>query len=194
MNNSSPIACLESYISPSLLIGTLLSTDATAPALHLLPSSTLSKLKNVGPARVRDMRSLGHSKQILSHIPFNASPPTCTKFNDALSTAIQLNGDKLAALALLPAAGKEASKELQRCVTKLKFVGGVLGLTPDGHGGVSMGKELEELWVMAEKYRTPIMLRATWPVGDEVRLPSTTMGKYQELTDTHSSRPTKANR
>jgi predicted TIM-barrel fold metal-dependent hydrolase len=174
MTNISPIACLESYISPSLPIGTSLSTDTTAPALHLLPTSTLSKLKNVGPARVKDMRTLGHSKQILSHIPVNASPPTCAKFNDALFTAIQLNGDKLAALAILPAASKEAAKELQRCVIKYKFVGGVLALSPDGHGGVSMGSGLEELWGMAEKYRVPIMLRDMWPVGDEVQFLSMT--------------------
>jgi predicted TIM-barrel fold metal-dependent hydrolase len=169
MNNHSPIACLESYINSTVPIGTSLSTDATAPALHLLPSSTLSKLKNIGPARVKDMRSLGQSKQILSHIPINANPATCTKFNDALFTAIQLNGDKLAAMAFLPAVGKEAAKELQRCVTKLKFVGGVVALRPVGKGGVSMSSGLEELWSMAEKYHVPIMLRDMWPVGDEVK-------------------------
>jgi predicted TIM-barrel fold metal-dependent hydrolase len=168
MSNSSPIACLESYINPSLPIGTSLHIDATSPALHLLPSSTLSKLKNVGSSRVRDMRSLGQSKQVLSHIPITANAATCTRFNDALFSGIHLNADKLVALAILPADGKEAARELQRCVTKMNFVGGVLGLRPDGKGGVSLGTELEELWTIANTYRVPIMLRDMWPVGGQV--------------------------
>jgi predicted TIM-barrel fold metal-dependent hydrolase len=168
MNTTSPIACLESYINPSVPIGTSLHIDATSPALHLLPNSTLSKLKNVGSARVKDMRSLGQSKQVLSHIPISANAPTCTRFNDALFSGIHLNADKFVALAILPADGKEAARELQRCVTKMNFVGGVVGLKPDGKGGISLGTELEALWSVADMYRVPIMLRDMWPVGDQV--------------------------
>ncbi|KAF2832945.1 hypothetical protein CC86DRAFT_441644 [Ophiobolus disseminans] len=120
------IACLESYVNPAVPIGTSLSTDATAPALHIIPSATLAKLKNVGPARVKDMRGLGHAKQVVSHVPIAASLATCVRFNDALHVAIHLNAEKIVALALLPAEGRDAVKELQRCVTKMKFVGGVL--------------------------------------------------------------------
>jgi predicted TIM-barrel fold metal-dependent hydrolase len=166
---TSPIACLESYLNPALPIGNSLSTDINAPALHLLPSSTITKLRNLGPARVKDMRLLGQSKQILSHIAITASPVTCAKFNDALFAATQMNSEKLAALAILPADGKEAARELQRCVTKMKFVGGVIGLRTDGKGGATPGSVYEELWSTAEKYRVPIMVRDMWPVCAEVR-------------------------
>lgn len=169
MNSPSPIACLESYVNPSLTIGTSFFNDATVPALHLLPSTTLSRLKNVGPARVKDMRALGQSMQILSHIPITANASTCTRYNDALFAAIQLNSDKFAALAILPVDGKEAARELQRCVTKMRFVGGVVGVQPDGRGGAALGNELDDLWSMADRFRVPIMLRDLWPVGAEVR-------------------------
>ncbi|OAK98880.1 hypothetical protein IQ06DRAFT_225486 [Phaeosphaeriaceae sp. SRC1lsM3a] len=168
MNSPSPIACLESYVNPSLTIGTSFFNDATVPALHLLPSTTLSRLKNVGPARVKDMRALGQSMQILSHIPITANASTCTRYNDALFAAIQLNSDKFAALAILPVDGKEAARELQRCVTKMRFVGGVVGVQPDGRGGAALGNELDDLWSMADRFRVPIMLRDLWPVGAEL--------------------------
>lgn len=162
------IACLESYINPALPIGTGIGTDTSAPALHLLPSTTLSKLKNVGPARIKDMRALGHARQILSHVPIAATPATCTRFNDTLASVVQINRDKFAALAVLPMDGREAAKELQRCVVKLKFVGGVLGLKPDGCGGLTLGNDLEEVWSVAARYRVPVMLRDMWPLGTHV--------------------------
>ncbi|KAH7414343.1 hypothetical protein DE146DRAFT_673931 [Phaeosphaeria sp. MPI-PUGE-AT-0046c] len=168
MNAPSPIACLESYINPSLTNGPFLFNNANTPALHLLSSTMLSRLKNVGPARVKEMRALGQSMQILSHIPIAANAATCTRYNDALFAAIQLNSEKLAALAILPADGKEAARELQRCVTKINFVGGVVGLQPDGRGGIALGNELEELWSVADRFRVPIMLRDMWPVGAEL--------------------------
>lgn len=168
MNTPSPIACLESYINPSLTIGTSYFNDATAPALYLLPTSVLGRLKNVGPARVKDMRALGQSMQILSHVPIEANAGTCIRYNDALLAAIQLNSDKFAALAILPSDGKEAARELQRCVTRMRFVGGVVGLQPDGRGGIALGNELEDLWSVAERFRVPVMLREMWPVGAEV--------------------------
>jgi predicted TIM-barrel fold metal-dependent hydrolase len=160
------IACLESYLNPSLPISSLPTSDPSAPALHILPAPTISKLRNLGPARVKDMRVLGHSKQILSHIPIAASVGSCTRFNDALGAAIQMTADKFAALAMLPADGKDAGRELQRCVTKMRFVGGVLGL---GQGNGMLDPAYKDLWTAAEKYRVPIVLRDTWPVGSEVR-------------------------
>lgn len=166
------IACLESYINPALPIGTGVGADTNVPALHLLPSTTLSKLKNVGPARIKDMRVLGHAKQILSHVPVAATPATCTRFNDTLASVVQINRDKFAALAVLPMEGREAAKELQRCVVKLKFVGGVLGLKPDERGGLTLGNDLEEVWSVAARYRVPVMVRDMWPLGTHVSLVS----------------------
>lgn len=171
--NSTPlIATLESYLCPSLPISATNTSDISLSALNLLPAPTLTKLRNVGPARIKEMRLvLGHSRQIVSHIPVIASPQTCAKFNDALFTAIRLNADKFAGLALLPAGwgkGRDAARELQRCVSKYGFVGGVVGLR---RGGTGEGKledgSWEELWETAVRCRVPVALRELWPVGSE---------------------------
>lgn len=171
-NHSNLIATVESYLSPFLTVGTTISNDPSAPALHLIPSSTLTKLRNVGPARVKDMRQLGHSKQIVSHISIPATAQACARLNDALYMAIRLNADKYAALALLPSGpgdGKEAATELQRCVTKYRFVGGVVAFSRGGEGDGSLDDaSFEELWAMAEKYRVPVALREMWPTVSEV--------------------------
>jgi predicted TIM-barrel fold metal-dependent hydrolase len=129
----------------------------------------LSKLRNVGPARAKNMRALGQAKQILSHVPIAATQATCTLFNDTLGSVIQINRERFAALAILPMEGKEAAEELQRCVTRMKFVGGMLGLKPDARGGLTLGNELEEVWSRAAKLRVPLMLRDMWPVDASVR-------------------------
>lgn len=193
-NPSNLIATVESYLSPTLAIPSSASNDPSAPALHLLPCTAQAKLRNLGPVRVKDMRALGHSKQIISHIPFPASALTCTKLNDALYAANRLNADKFVPLALLPSGageGKDAARELQKCITKYRFVGGVLGLGPgsSGSGDLEDGS-FEELWSLAEKYRVPIALREMWPVESEVSssssrsshplLPSTSTIEYRK--------------
>jgi hypothetical protein len=50
----------------------------------------------------------------------------------------------------------------------MQFVGGVIGCKPDGKGGVSMGKDFEDLWTVASRYRVPLMLRDMWPIESEV--------------------------
>lgn len=164
------IACLESYLCPSLPIGTSLA-DQSSPALHIIPPTKLSKLKNLGPARAKDMRSLGYAKQIVSHISMSASPTMSTKINDSLYAGLKVNMERMAALALLPVGqgrGREAAAELQRCVTKMKFVGGMIGLSRDRVGMLG-GGDYDELWSAAEKFRVPIVLRDMWPNGSEVR-------------------------
>ncbi|XPS74808.1 hypothetical protein M3J09_006922 [Ascochyta lentis] len=169
MNNTTAIstpliACLESFLSPTL--PTTAPVNPDTPALDLLPPATLSKLKNLGHARIRDMRALGHTTQILSHLPVSATPQTCSKLNDALDAATRMQSDKMVALALLPSRegeGKEAARELQRCVTKLKFVGGVVVV-----GNGLADQSFEDLWGMAQKFGVPIVLREGWPTGAEV--------------------------
>jgi len=111
------------------------------------------------------MHILGHSRQITSHIPIAAPPQMCSKFNDAIHTAILTNADKFAALAVLPVDGVEAAKELARCVSKYRFVGGVIGLS---RGLRIDGEGWEELWGLAERLRVPIMFREMWPLAFEV--------------------------
>ena len=165
-NSTRLVACLESFLSPTIPITT--PSKAGSPALHLLPPTTLSKLKILGHPRIRDMRVLGHTTQVLSHLPIATNPQTCMKLNDALDASTRMQNDKICALALLPngkGEGREAARELQRCVTKMKFAGGVMAM------GEGLGDQtFEEVWVVAQKFGVPIVLREEWPTGDKVCL------------------------
>lgn len=76
-----------------------------------------------------------------------------------------MNGEKVAALSMLPIEGKEAARELARCVGKMQFVGGCVGMSRQTR---LEAEEWEALWDVAERYRVPILLREMWPVGSEV--------------------------
>jgi predicted TIM-barrel fold metal-dependent hydrolase len=104
------------------------------------------------------------------------APKTCQKLNDTLYTSLVMHPDKFSALAMLPCAdGKEAAAELQRCVMKYRFVGGVLGFRRSGIGGEGSwraweGREWEELWRVAERLGVPLALRPLWVTMEEVRV------------------------
>ncbi|CAI6239738.1 unnamed protein product [Periconia digitata] len=155
------IACSEFYLSniPQLSIA------PSSPSLNMIAPHTVTKLKNTGPARLRDMRAAGISMQVISHVPILANPATCSKLNDALHTAVCTAPDRFAALALLSADDpREAARELQRCVTRFRFVGAVLGLSRGIDGVV-----FEELWAQAERYGVPIVLREVWPTKEQAQ-------------------------
>ena len=156
------VACIESFLSPTINI----PSSPSSPALQLLPTPTLAKLKNLSHARIRDMRHLGHTIQVISHIPISGTPQMCSKLNDALESGTRLQGDKLVALALLPGGpgkGGEAAAELQRCVTRMKFAGGVIAV---GRGVED--ESFEEVRSAAQRLGVPIVLREDWPSGDQV--------------------------
>ncbi|KAJ4983715.1 amidohydrolase [Stagonosporopsis vannaccii] len=156
------IACLESFLSPNLNI----PSSPSSPALRLLSPPTAAKLKNLGNPRIRDMRALGHTAQVLSHIPISATPQMCMRLNDALETGTRMQNDKMVPLALLPSSrgeGRDAARELQRCITKLKFVGGVV---PVGAG--LEDESFEEVWGMAQRLGVPILLREGLPTEDQI--------------------------
>jgi predicted TIM-barrel fold metal-dependent hydrolase len=175
------IATLESYLSPTIPVSppapstssTTTTTTTSSPALHLIPTSTLTKLRHLGTARARDMRALGHTTQIVSHVPVPAALPACAKANDALHAGMALFGERFAGLALLPGEGADAARELQRCVTKYRFVGGVLGLCGWGARGeagtVALdGARFEGVWEAAQRLRVPVILRGAWADTAEV--------------------------
>lgn len=113
------------------------------------------------------MRVLGHTRQIISHVPVAVPAPTCAKHNDAMQAAVVMNAEKFAVLAALPADGREAARELLRCVTRYGFVGGVIALARSPVCGWE-GEEWDEVWSQAEKLRVPIMVRKMWPLVSEV--------------------------
>ncbi|KAF2706605.1 hypothetical protein K504DRAFT_384772 [Pleomassaria siparia CBS 279.74] len=178
MSTSTPfIATEESYLSPLIPFGP--SSTPSDAALHLIPPATLSKLRTLGPLRVRDMRTSSITLQIISHIPIeNATPQTCQKINDAMYSQIVMSPDRFQALAMLPCGrgvGKEAGRELARCVSKYRFVGGVMGVkrggsegSVDGEAGSLDDKEWEELWAVAERYKVPIALRTVFPSREKI--------------------------
>jgi predicted TIM-barrel fold metal-dependent hydrolase len=113
------------------------------------------------------MRYLGHTIQVISHIPISVTPQICSKLNDALETGTRLQSDKLVALALLPGGpgeGRDAAADLQRCVTKMKFIGGVIAVGRGAEDG-----SFEEVWSVAQRLGVPIVLREEWPSGHQVR-------------------------
>lgn len=153
------IAASEFYLDAALLKSCSAPTNTLDAALHLIPPPTIAKLSKAGPPRVKDMRTAGVTKQIVSHVPVNAASHLYPDLNDALYRAVCLQSDRFAGMALLPMnSAVEAASELQRCVTKYRFVGGVLGLSVD-----TFGPAYEELWMMAERYRVPIALKEVWP-------------------------------
>ncbi|CAE7010732.1 hypothetical protein P3342_003279 [Pyrenophora teres f. teres] len=188
---STLIATLESHLTPTLAF-TSPTTSPTQPALHLIPPTTLTKLRNLGPGRVKDMHMLGHSRQIISHIPVAAPPQICSRFNDAIHAATMTNTAKFSVLAVLPTDGMEAAKELARCVSKYRFVGGVIGLN---RGLRINGEGWEELWGLAERLRIPIMFREMWPLAFEIvdyqhHLPYSALGPIlTQLHTSHTSSP-----
>lgn len=114
------------------------------------------------------MHAAGVTMQILSHFPLATTPVSCTKINDALNGVICLSPDHFSGLALLSSCdGREAAQELQRCVTRYRFVGGMLGV---GNEARIDGVGFEELWKAAEKYRVRIAVWEVWPGLEEVCL------------------------
>lgn len=82
--------------------------------------------------------------------------------------------EKFSALAMLPYGdGREAAKELERCVVKYRFVGGVLGFRRSGERGEGGwkgwdGREWEEVWKCAERFGVPLALRPMFVTVEEV--------------------------
>ena len=161
------IASEEYYLDPSLPCN---PTGPGDPDLRAIPPVIISKLRNLGPSRTRDMRASNVSLQVVSHIPIDATPNTCRKLNDALSSTIVTSPDHLAALALLPCWNPtEAASELLRCVTSHGFVGGMLGFRRgEGEEKAYDGAGFDGVWKVAERYRVPIALRPLFPPRERV--------------------------
>lgn len=174
------IATSEFYLSPSL--DNTLASSATS-IFATIPAPMLTKLKASVPSRLRDMRSSGTALRILSHVPIDCTPKACQRVNDMIHSSILTNPDRFAAMAFLPSSDpKEAANELQRCVTRYKFVGGMLVFRRDGEHDVNR-EEWDALWTMAEKYKVPIALQPALPGQDQVQNQSV----YYEISILHSN-------
>lgn len=85
-----------------------------------------------------------------------------------MASAVLMNAERFSVLAGLPNDGKEAARELVRCVNRYGFVGGVVALGKGGGGMQVDREEWWELWNQAEKFRVPILIRGLWPLASEV--------------------------
>jgi len=162
------IAAETSYLSNDFISST--TTAPTSLPISSIPPPILSKLRNLGPSRARDLRTTHTSHQIVAHLPLDLAPKTYHQLNDALYTALVMNPDRLSALAALPCwDGHEAATELQRCIVKYRFVGGVLGFRRGVWEERAWEKrEFDELWKTAERYGVPIALRPLFPTQEQV--------------------------
>jgi predicted TIM-barrel fold metal-dependent hydrolase len=96
------------------------------------------RLANLGELRIREMDEAGIDVQVLSHgapgthrLDAETAVPLARRANDRLAEAVRAHPTRYAGFATLPAADpKAAADELERCVDKLGFKGGMVhGLT-----------------------------------------------------------------
>ncbi|KAF2869979.1 hypothetical protein BDV95DRAFT_497277, partial [Massariosphaeria phaeospora] len=139
------------------------------PAVHIssIPPTNLCATFNNFPSRLNAMHAAGIAMQVIGPLPTMGPLMACTRVNNYLYMETRPYLDKFACLALLPATDPEnAAHELERCVAKYGFVGGVL---PVGRFTPRLNDpRWERLWQVAQKWEAPIALRASWPTAAEM--------------------------
>lgn len=119
-----PLITLEEhYLSKKVI-----EANPEARDLHtMLPPHILTKLECLGEERILDLDKGKVSLQVISHGPGDISSSVCSVANDDLASAVSKNPTRLAAFAMLPMSEPdEATKELERCVKDLGFVGALV--------------------------------------------------------------------
>lgn len=136
MASKIPLITLEEhYISQAVL--DYYAQQGVQTAIPEGLSDIISSLREVGPRRLKAMDLGGVSLQVISHRPNSIPIPAevCTAANDELFQAISSSPSpkRFAAFAMLPTLWPEAAaQELERCVTKLDFVGSLVDNETDG--------------------------------------------------------------
>src|ERR1043166_7963480 len=124
MTEAKIIAIEEPFTSPALLAK--LGNTKSGPIM--------AKLTDMGAARLKDMDDAGIELAVLSEnnpAAQNFDPETAVAVarasNDFLHETIRANPKRFAGFAALPTpAPKQAADELERCVTKLGFLGAMI--------------------------------------------------------------------
>jgi len=113
------------------------------------------RLYDLGTLRIREMDEAGIDIQVLSHgapavqrLDAQTAVPIARKVNDNLLAAIKLHPGRLEGFAVLPSADPlAAADELERCVIRLGFKGGMMhGLT-----GQNEFLDLKKFWPIYER-------------------------------------------
>ncbi len=129
-----------------------------------------TRLGEVGPKRIARMDAAGIDLQVLSHVDpgvqFLEDPAVSIsiskEINDWLHNVVQRYPSRFAAFAMLPTQSpQDAADELERCVTKLGFVGALVnGHT---HGRYMDHESFSVLFDRAETLGVPIYIHPTDP-------------------------------
>ncbi len=156
----------EHWLSPALTNTTLSNVAAQLLINGSFPSSFPAHLRDVGPLRLANMTANRIRKQVVSHTTDPAAldrPDLITQANNELAAAIANNTDRFNAFAALPMAFPQAAAdELERCVSRLGFVGALVD-TRLPNGTYYDGAAYRPFWAKAQELDVPIYLHPTLP-------------------------------
>ncbi len=132
----------------------------------------LERLYDLGALRIREMDEVGVDLQVVSHgapslqkLKADIAVELGQRVNDRLAAACAANPTRLAGFAAIPTDDpKAAADELERCVTRHKFVGAMIH-------GLSNGEFLDDprfdpIWERAQALDVPIYLHPSVPHPD----------------------------
>jgi predicted TIM-barrel fold metal-dependent hydrolase len=157
------VIALEEHYWDRELVATYQGGDIIrAPALE-------QRLYDLGELRLKEMDEAGVDYQIISHgassaqnLPADISLALTRRVNDRLHEAVKAHPKRFGAFAAVPTHdAKEGADELERCVTKLGFHGGMLH-------GLANGVFLDDqrfwpIFERAEKLDTPLYFHPAAP-------------------------------
>ncbi|KAH8892303.1 amidohydrolase 2 [Thozetella sp. PMI_491] len=161
----------EHWLSPALSTSTLSNVGAQLLINGSLPTDFLGHLRDLGPLRLESMTANNIRKQVVSHTSDPAAldkPILISTANNQLANAISNNTARFAAFAALPMTFPElAAAELERCVTKLGFVGALVD-THLPNGTYYDGDAYRPFWAKAVELDVPIYLHPVFPTPDNI--------------------------
>jgi len=157
------VIALEEHYWDRELVATYQGGDVIrAPALE-------QRLYDLGELRLKEMDEAGVDYQIISHgassaqnLPADIALPLTQRVNDRLHAAVKAHPTRFGAFAAVPTHdAKAGADELERCVTKLGFHGGMLH-------GLANGVFLDDqrfwpIYERAEKLEVPIYFHPAAP-------------------------------
>ena len=157
------VIALEEHYWDRELVATYQGGDVIrAPALE-------QRLYDLGELRLKEMDEAGVDYQIISHgassaqnLPADIALPLTQRVNDRLHAAVKAHPTRFGAFAAVPTHdAKAGADELERCVTKLGFHGGMLH-------GLANGVFLDDqrfwpIYERAEKLDVPIYFHPAAP-------------------------------
>ena len=145
------------------------ATDRPGHKIHAAIAQLHPKLLDLGAGRIAAMDEAAIDFQVLSLASMGLEPlaadvaaPLIRDINDELAAAIKANPKRLGGFAALAMQDpKNAAKELDRCITRLKFCGVMLDGTT---GGLFLDDpKFLPVWEAAAALRVPVYLHPALP-------------------------------